>query len=921
MSGLGPIVTQPGSSLPWAVLREVDEWGLRSADVVSPPRRFWSDGDGPRATVEAGIDSRRLRSVPTPTELLTQLPEGDTWTGQSKRSIARLWAYFLLIEDPQRRLDARPVSTLSHQVSLVRHVLDSEALRRVLIADEVGLGKTVEAGLLIKELVERSSNLRVLYLAPARLVNNVRAEFDRLGLAFRQWTATDADARLTDPRILASIHRAVHGSNPRHFLEATPWDILVVDECHHLSDWAAGGGDPREKFKLVRDLIARLPDDGRVILLSGTPHQGHISRFENLLGLLRAHNEPDDALSGRLIYRTKDEVRDWNNKPLFSRRQVNEPIVVDLGPQYRAWIEDIHEYYRPAPSIGDSRPRQRAAGWRCAQALQWAASSPHAGLGYLVRQAMRGGWTLEDDLLGECLTAMRPYRNGPVDEPISRLFDRITREIGQQRAEADIEDIEDDQLEDSTTERDGLANLLREGLHLLQTASDEKWNTIWRQILESAGDEKVVLFAQPIETVTALAGFLTRATGHRPAVIIGGQSDAQRQTEVDAFRRPSGPRFLVSSRAGGEGINLQVARRLVHVDVPWNPMELEQRVGRVHRFGSRKTIIVDTLVVKDSREADAYRIAREKLRLIASTMVEPERFESVFSRVMCLMPTDDLQEILINEANAPFTTEDQERLASMVRQGFQTWRDFDRRFSDQQRQIRQLNPGLASWADVSNFVQRHANARVVDGYVSQRFDWKDGEIEPVDEGAEVYELVDGEHYACGDYQGAPVFGQQGATASQMGLNVGPISETIRSLAFPDQPTGAAHLRWPSGFDLPTCIVGETDFGVLVYLRQTIRTDQLAGWAESGSSLSFYVIGSTPDPIPVEGMDRRRLFDGLIAATIRLKPETDDQLSASLLSSDQSLWQVLRQPTATELESGIRHAVTPIFAALITVERS
>ncbi len=919
MSDLGPIVTQPGSSLPWAVLRELDEWGLRSADVVSPPRRFWSDGDGPRATVEAGIDSRRLRSVPSPTELLTQLPEGDTWTGQSKRSIARLWAYFLLIEDPQRRLDARPVSTLSHQVSLVRHVLDSEALRRVLIADEVGLGKTVEAGLLIKELVERSSNLRVLYLAPARLVNNVRTEFDRLGLAFRQWTATDADARLTDPRILASIHRAVHGGNPQRFLDATPWDILVVDECHHLSDWAAGGGDPREKFKLVRDLIARLPDDGRVILLSGTPHQGHISRFENLLGLLRARDEPVEALSGRLIYRTKEEVRDWNNKPLFSRRQVNEPIVVDLGQQYRAWIEDIHEFYRPTPSAGESRPRQRAAGWRCAQALQWAASSPHAGLGYLVRQAMRGGWNLENELLGECLEAMRPYRGGPVDEPISRLFERITREIGRQRTDADIEDIEDDQLDYATNDSDGLANLLREGLGLLRTAADEKWNNIWHQILKPAGDEKVVLFAQPIETVTALAGFLTRATGQRPAVIIGGQSDAQRQNEVDAFRRPDGPRFLVSSRAGGEGINLQVARRLVHVDVPWNPMELEQRVGRVHRFGSRKTIIVDTLVVKDSREADAYRIAREKLRLIASTMVEPERFESLFSRVMCLMPSDDLQEILINEANAPFTTEDQERLATMVRQGFQTWRDFDRRFSDQQRQIRQLNPGLATWTDVSNFVRRHANARLVDGYVSQRFDWKDGEIEPVDEGAEVYELADGQHYACGDYQGAPVFGPLGGTAAQLGLNVGPISEAIRNLAFPDQPVGAAHLRWPVGFDLPSPVAGETSFGVLVYLRQTIRTNQLTGWTDAGTCLVFYVIGAANDPISIDGIDRRLLFDGLIAATIRIKPDSADELISRLSAAEDSLRSMLRQPSESEVELGIRHAVSPIFAGVIATE--
>lgn len=85
------------------------------------------------------------------------------------------------------------------------------------------------------------------------------------------------------------------------------------------------------------------------------------------------------------------------------------------------------------------------------------------------------------------------------------------------------------------------------------------------------------------------------------------------------------------SSMADEDINLQGARRLVHIDVPWNPMELEQRVGRVHRFGSKRTIVVDAIVVKDSREANAYRVAREKLRFVASTIVAPERFDSIFS--------------------------------------------------------------------------------------------------------------------------------------------------------------------------------------------------------------------------------------------------------------------------------------------------
>ena len=114
-------------------------------------------------------------------------------------------------------------------------------------------------------------------------------------------------------------------------------------------------------------------------------------------------------------------------------------------------------------------------------------------------------------------------------------------------------------------------------------AGDEKWKIIDRELLRQAGSEKVVLFAQPLESVTALARFLEKRHGVRPALIIGGQSDTERGQQVLNFWSQDGPQFLVSSRAGGEGINLQVARRLIHVDVPWNPMDMEQRVGRSNR--------------------------------------------------------------------------------------------------------------------------------------------------------------------------------------------------------------------------------------------------------------------------------------------------------------------------------------------------
>ncbi len=903
---------------PSALLLEREEWGLRTFDLVNPPRRFWADQGLPIPAVESGIDANRVNDLATPAQLLRSLPVDDTWSAHSRRSIARLQANFLVCEDPQRRMDAREVETLAHQVSLVRHVLEAENLRKVLIADEVGLGKTVEVGLLLNELIEKQPGLRVLYLAPARLVPNVRREFDRMGLHFRQWTASDGDARLTDHRILASIHRAVHGANFKLVTETAPWDVLVVDECHHLSAWEPGGGDPREAFKLVRELIHRQGPDGRVILLSGTPHQGNITRFENLLTLLCDSSEKPESLNGRVIYRTKDDIRDWNGNPLFPPRKVNDPTVVDLGPGYRAWIEHIHDFYKPPKDGGSTKnARQRAAGWRCAQAMQWAASSPQAGLGYLVRQAVRAGWDLKNQVLAQALAALRPYRLGAPDEPVEQVFARIVCEVSRQQQEQDVEDIEDDEHDRSDrVPTKGLEDLLNEGMAILRDSGDEKWQIIKENLLDTAGDDKVVLFAQPIETVVAICRFLEMTTGRKPAHIIGGQSDAERQHQVDSFRNPNGPQFLVSSRAGGEGINLQVARRLIHVDVPWNPMDLEQRVGRVHRFGSRRMILVDTVVVKDSREADAYLVARQKLAVIASTMVEPQRFEATFARVMCLVPPEELQTVLIRGSQSPINREDQDEIAQMVQRGFKSWKEFDNRFGGQQKQIRQQDPGLAAWEDVGRFMREYGKAQPAPGFKSQRFvaDSKDGEC--VEEDATVLTLEDGTSYVCGETTGAFVCGPNGLVVRQLGLNLKPVTEVLRRLAFPQSPTGAAQLRWNSDFPFPARPKGKA-FGVLVFMRQTVRTDNMTGWSEQGTSLHCFVVEEGKPPTPITDADKAILLRGLFAATIRTKAEPADAILECLVTMEVDLANQLRRPTEREIRLGVRHAATPLLAAIIS----
>lgn len=898
---------------PHVVLRKADDFGIQALDLAAPPRRLWGSKPTIPSPVRTNIDPYSTQPCPLPSELLSvPLKDGDTWSAMTKRSLARFEAFFLVSEDPQRRLDAREVVTLAHQVSLVRHILDTLGRKRVLIGDEVGLGKTVVAGLIIQELLATNAGLRVLYLAPARLVSNVGREFRRLSLFFREWKAQNGDARLdTDNRIIASIHRAVHPNHFSRLLEQRPWDVIVVDECHHLSDWGEGGGDPVMKYRLVRDLIASQPPEGCVLLLSGTPHQAHNARFENLLRLLRAPGEADGAVSGRVIYRTKEDVKDWNGNPLFPRRQVNPPVVVELDTEHREWLKAIHQFFKPDATSGTQSIR-RAAGWKCAQALQWAASSPNAGLGYLVRQALRAGWTLSRPPLHDAIAVLRPYRSGTADEPIESVYQRLLAEIRRQADDDDVDDIEEESDErDDEIDHDALAGLIRRGIELVKSPRQLKWERLWKDILEPAGGEKAVLFAQPIETVMALAAWLERKTGKRPAIIIGGQSDAERDEQVAYFRSASGPRYLISSRAGGEGINLQFSRRLVHLDVPWNPMEMEQRVGRVHRFGSRETILVDTIVVRDSRESQAWSVARERLRAVASTLVSPDRFETVFSRVMCLIPPEELQTVLINSPVSPLAENEVQQLASLVDSGFRDWQSFHERYAENQRQIRELPAGLAQWRHLRDFLIHYGGAEVVSGIMRTRFVRQGTKVEAVVEDTEVLRLSDGSLCFVGDFDGTLFNGEGIESVGALGLNVPIVADLLRNVSNQENPTGAAHLRWGNGHQALRESVGE-EVVILAFLRQTFHLDSIGGITDAGSELLAFAI-SAEQTLPLTDAERNTLFDLSRSTTIRVRP-VQSMLFHRAVQEEHRLIGELRRPTETAIRQGKRYAVWPILSA-------
>jgi len=892
--------------LPYSVAAERMEFGLKTRTLIGLPRRAFTSTElqTTRGIFEPFVDARQTEPQPTPAQVAIERV-GTSWLASTRKAQTALLAWFLLAEDPQRRLEVLDVAPLLHQRSLVEHVLNASDLRRVLIADEVGLGKTVEAGLILQRLLRGGEAQRALYLAPARLVRNVITELTKLGLDARRWTAMGSDARLDRDRlVVASIQKSVREGSAEALLAAGPWDIIVADECHHLSDWAEGGGSPNAGYRLVRRLIdAQRADRGRLLLLSGTPHQGHQARFENLLSLLQFPGEIPSDTAGRVIFRTKEMVTDWHDRPLFPIRDVSSPIIVSLGPDWAEWYADVAALYENSAA---SYAGRRAGGWAKGQALQWVASSVAAGLGFLTRLAIRRlQWPADHPDLAPALIALRPYRGGSPTEPTQALYERLLRQMNINFDDEDAEEIEDEDEAGWVPNEYLLGKLLRTGIQLKAARADSsKWDKMIA-LLTSAGPEKVVLFCQPVETVEVVANEIERAFGNRPAIIIGGQTDAERDVEVASFRHRAGRKFLISSRAGGEGINLQVSRRLIHLDIPWNPMDLEQRVGRVHRFGSRETILVNTIVVAGTREADAYRIAREKLHRIVANL-SPGDFEVLFSRVMSLVPPEELSGAMT--ATLPWLPggEVDSRIAEIVGAGYSRWSEFSRRFADNESQIRSVDPGAAEWEDLRTFLERACSAEKGPPATCPVFTSSGNGVDVREVQVSTLRFFD-DLVVCDETDGLPAEDSDGRPVPRVGTADPRVVEAIRGRICESAEDRIASVRIPRS-DAATWQLSGPSL-VLIYAYQRIELSGGLG-EERDLRLEAFAISGQTAPLRIARTAIGDLITQLCRAERQATPDAQ-LLKPELAKLDAYLIETIKQQ-AIDSEGALRvSAVWPI----------
>lgn len=573
-------------------------------------------------------------------------------------------AHALPVMESASALTSAKIDLLPHQVVLT-HRIATASPRRYLIADEVGLGKTIETALILRELASRGELNRALMVVPAGLVNNWHRELNEVfNLDFEVFgsegdiTDRKTNAFAKHDRLIASIDTLKRPARIKRLLDAPRWDLVVFDEAHHLTACRVGGKIRKtENYKLAEALKDHSRD---LMLLSATPHQGNHFQFWMLAQLLNPtlFGSPEEMLEYRhrlntlMFRRTKADACQPDGSPLFARRWVHTESFL-MNQDERLFYEKLREYLEDGFDLARRQGGQgRALGFLMAIFQKIAASSFAAVRRTLKRRLLM--LTLQEALLRdkeldiegrEQLTAEAraliheefklPHDSigrSEVDRMLADLKYRLVKKLDQEALEMASDPYGS---EYSATQAEEAASSIVE-LHLpeerlrigdLLNVFPQQRETKAQKLLDGLGylwrqnaSEKIVIFATYLGTVDLIAREIEQAYPGQGVVVLRGGDHGAKLAAERKFRLKDGPRVLVCTAAGREGLNLQFARILFNFDLPWNPMDVEQRIGRIHRYGQNHTAQVYNLVLSDTIEGRIFLMLDEKLTEIARTV-------------------------------------------------------------------------------------------------------------------------------------------------------------------------------------------------------------------------------------------------------------------------------------------------------------
>ncbi len=514
------------------------------------------------------------------------------------------------------------VIPLPHQIRALSRAISKDRVR-YLLADEVGLGKTIEAGLIMRELKLRGLVRRTLVIAPKGLVTQWVAEMRaHFGEEFRLLIPSDFSAyrRITQEDNLWQSYAQVvcpmdsvkpldsrrgwsrdqvAAYNRERFedLISAGWDLVIVDEAHRLG----GSTDQVARYKLGQGLAEAAP---YLLLLSATPHQGKTDHFRRLLSLLDPEAFPDEESVSKervqpyVIRTEKRRAIDAQGKPLFKPRRTELAPVSweDRHRNQRLLYESVTEYVREGYNQA-MREKRSAIGFLMILMQRLVVSSTRAIRTTLERR-LEALEAPQEQLALFPMVSEEDWADLDGQEQMDTLLKTRLKALKNEQAEVKL--LLEAAKRCESQGPDAKAEALLEWIYRLQAE-------------EGDPDLKVLVFTEFVPTQEMLYEFLTER-GFTVVCLNGSMDMEERKRVQDAFAKDA--RILISTDAGGEGLNLQFCHVVINYDIPWNPMRLEQRIGRVDRIGQTHTVRAINFVFEDSVEHRVREVLEEKLAVI-----------------------------------------------------------------------------------------------------------------------------------------------------------------------------------------------------------------------------------------------------------------------------------------------------------------
>src|SRR5437588_1578969 len=576
---------------------------------------------------------------------LEVVPAGLPWSFDGDGALFRLTseAYRIRLAylfDPLIAVHTSLVEPRRHQITAVDATMLGKQPLRYLLADDPGAGKTIMAGLLIKELLIRGDLHRCLIVAPGNLVEQWQDELhSRFHIVFDILTNDRLEASATGnafaemPLCIARLDKLSRNEQVQDRLRQTEWDLVVVDEAHKMSATFYGGESKYTKRYQLGELLGKVTR--HLVLLTATPHNGKEEDFQLFLHLLDADRFEGKFRDGvhkvdvsdLMRHFVKEQLYTFEGTPLFPER-LAYTVNYQLSGLEETLYQEVTDYVRQEFNRADTLDtgRKGTIGFALTTLQRRLASSPEAIYQSLRRRRERLERRLHEaeqaqqnaDASIELLAGLPSLSEDELDDlddaPGAELEEAEERIVDQASAARSIVELE--------VEIAMLVRLEALALQVRRSGTDRKWEGL-ASLLQNNADmfdaqrhrRKLVVFTEHRDTLNYLAERIRTMLGRDEAVVTihGGLSREERARAQASFTQEKDVQVLVATDAAGEGINLQRAHLMVNYDLPWNPNRLEQRFGRIHRIGQTEVCHLWNLVAEETREGEVFHTLLKKL--------------------------------------------------------------------------------------------------------------------------------------------------------------------------------------------------------------------------------------------------------------------------------------------------------------------